>query len=108
MNQHGWLWLTLAIISEIAWVVGLKYTEGFTRLWPSVFTIPMSVASVVFLSFAVRSLPLGTAYAIWTGTGAVGVATIGILWLHEPAGLLRLGSLVLVILGLVGLKMATH
>lgn len=107
MNQHGWLWLGLAILCEIAWVIGLKFTDGFTRLWPTIFTVPTSIASVVFLSFAVRSLPLGTAYAIWTGTGAVGVAIIGILWLQEPASFLRLLSLALVILGLAGLKLAT-
>ena len=103
----GWLWLAAAIVCEIAWVVGLKYTHGFTRLWPTVFTVPVSIASFVFLAFAVKTLPLGTAYALWTGTGAVGVAAIGILWLHEPADTLRILSLLLVILGLVGLKLAT-
>jgi len=100
----GWTWLLMAALCEIGWVIGLKHTDGFTRLWPTLFTVPTAIASLVFLSFAVRTLPLGTAYATWTGIGAVGVAIIGIIWFGEPSHLPRLLCIALIVTGLVGLK----
>ncbi|EFQ24558.1 small multidrug resistance protein [Aminomonas paucivorans DSM 12260] len=104
----SWLVLFLAGICECGWAVGLKYTQGFTRLVPSVVTLTVMTASVVLLGWAVRRLPLGTAYAVWTGIGAVGTALLGILLFGESASPGRLLSLGLVLAGLVGLKLTTH
>lgn len=103
----NWLILIVAGLLEVAWAVGLKYTEGFTRLGPSAFTLAAMAASVGLLGVALRALPLGTAYAIWTGIGTVGTAIVGMLVLGEPAGALRLGCIGLIIAGIVGLKVLT-
>lgn len=100
----NWILLFLAGILEIGWAVGLKYTEGFTRFWPSVATIMAMIASLALLGVAVRGLPLGTAYAIWTGVGTVGTAVLGMALLGEPANALRLGCIALIVGGIVGLK----
>lgn len=103
----SWVLLVLAGIFEVGWAVGLKYTEGFTRLWPSVGTIVAMIASLWLLGLAMKNLPLGTAYAVWVGVGAVGTAIAGILLLGESAQPLRLVSLTLIVAGIVGLKLAT-
>ena len=103
----NWMLLVLAGLLEVGWAVGLKYTEGFSRLWPSVFTAVAMVASFWLLSLALRSLPLGTAYGVWVGIGAVGTALAGMLLFHEPATPLKLVSLMLVVAGIAGLKLAT-
>ncbi len=102
-----WTWLIIAGLLEIAWAVGLKYTDGFTRLWPGVATVLLMLASFWCLAQAVRSLPLGTSYAIWTGIGAVGTALAGIVLFKEPATAARLVCMVLIVAGIVGLKFAT-
>lgn len=99
-----WLFLLIAGVLEIGWAVGLKYSDGFTRLWPSVLTILALVLSFIFLSLAVKHLPIGTAYAIWTGIGAVGACILGILLFKEPVGALRVACMALIVLGIVGLK----
>ena len=101
----AWLWLVLAGVFEVAWAVGLKATDGWTRLVPSVITLGTMALSIVFLSLAVRTLPLGTAYAVWTGIGAVGTALWGIAFLGEPRDVGRLLCLVLILAGIVGLKL---
>ena len=103
----NWVILVTAGLLEIGWAIGLKYTEGFTRLWPTVGTLVAMVLSVVLLSVAMRSFPVGTAYAIWVGVGAVGTAILGIVLLGEPATTARLLSLALIVAGIVGLKLAT-
>jgi quaternary ammonium compound-resistance protein SugE len=103
----AWVWLTLAGLLEIVWAVGLKYTEGFTRLLPSALTVLAMVGSVYLLALAVRAIPIGTAYAVWTGIGAVGVAIVGMVLLGEPKDALRVGSIVLIVLGIAGLKLVT-
>jgi quaternary ammonium compound-resistance protein SugE len=102
----AWLWLVVAGLLEIVWAVGLKYTEGFTRVLPSAVTVAAMLASVYFLALAVRTIPIGTGYAVWTGIGAAGVAILGMVLFGEPKTLLRLGSIALIILGIVGLKLA--
>jgi quaternary ammonium compound-resistance protein SugE len=102
-----WLILFLAGLLEVAWAVGLKYTEGFTRLVPSIFTLVSMAGSVILLGLAMRQLPLGTAYAVWTGIGTVGTAIAGMLLLGEPAGALRLGCIGLIVAGILGLKLLT-
>jgi quaternary ammonium compound-resistance protein SugE len=103
----AWLYLFVAGLMEVAWAVGLKYTEGFTRLWPSVWTGAALVLSMLLLAAALRTLPLGTAYAVWTGIGAVGTAALGILLLGEPASAPRLACIGLIVVGLVGLKLTS-
>jgi len=103
----NWIALVVAGLFEIGWAVGLKYADGFTRLWPSVATIVAMVLSVVLLGWAARTLPLGTAYAVWVGVGAVGTAVVGMFLFDEPATVARLASLGLVVAGIVGLKLAT-
>ena len=100
-----WVLLTLAGLLEIGWAVGLKYTHGFTRLWPSVLTILAMILSMGLLGLAARTLPIGTAYAVWTGIGTVGAAILGIVLFSEPATALRIGCLALIITGIVGLKL---
>lgn len=102
-----WFILFLAGLLEVVWAVGLKYTEGFTKLTPSVITGVAMVTSVVLLGLAMRTLPLGTAYAIWVGIGAAGTVIAGIFLFNEPTSLLRLGSVALIGLGVIGLKLAT-
>lgn len=101
-----WMILFLAGLFEIAWAVGLKYTEGFTRWWPSVFTALAMIVSIVLLAYATKKLPLGTAYAVWTGIGAVGAVTLGIVLFGESAQPLRLLCVGLIVAGIVGLKLA--
>lgn len=103
----AWLILLVAGLLEIGWAVGLKYTDGFTRFWPVVGTIAALIISVALLGIAVRSLPLGTAYAVWTGIGTVGTAVLGIILFREPATALRLICIALIVAGIVGLKLAT-
>lgn len=103
----NWMILILAGIFEIGWAVGLKYTEGFTRFWPTVGTVLAMVISLGLLGIAMKSLPLGTAYAVWVGVGAVGTALLGIVLLGEPANAGRLLSLALILAGIIGLKLAT-
>jgi quaternary ammonium compound-resistance protein SugE len=100
----AWLTLFLAALFEVAWAVGLKSTHGFTRLWPSVWVLSTMAVSIFLLAQAVRTLPIGTAYAVWTGTGAVGTAILGIVLLGESAALPRVICLLLVVAGIVGLK----
>jgi quaternary ammonium compound-resistance protein SugE len=101
----AWLYLTVAGLFEVAWAIGLKYSEGFTRLWPSLGTAVAMVLSIAFLGLALRSLPVGTAYAVWTGIGAVGTVILGIVLFAEPATALRLGCVGLILAGIVGLKL---
>ncbi len=103
----AWVLLVIAGLCEIVWATGLKHTEGFTRFWPSVITIAAMVVSIVLLGIAMKSLPVGTSYAVWVGIGAVGTALMGILLLGEPATASRLGSLALIVAGIIGLKLAT-
>jgi quaternary ammonium compound-resistance protein SugE len=103
----AWIVLVLAGLFEVAWAIGLKYTEGFTRPIPSVLTLAAMVISVVLLGVAMKSLPVGTAYAVWVGVGAVGTAILGIVLFAEPATAGRLISLALIVAGIVGLKLAT-
>jgi quaternary ammonium compound-resistance protein SugE len=103
----AWTYLALAGLFEIGWAIGLKYTDGFTRLWPTVATAAAMVVSLVLLGQAVRSLPIGTAYAVWTGIGAFGTALLGIVLLGEPADLPRLLCLGLIGAGIVGLKLVS-
>lgn len=103
----SWFILVLAGLLEVVWAIGLKYTEGFTRLWPSVGTAAAMVVSVGLLGLAMKSLPVGTAYAIWVGIGAVGTVICGIVLFNEPLNALRGISLLLIIAGLAGLKLAT-
>lgn len=104
----SWIILFIAGLLEVVWAIGLKYTHGFTRLTPSVITVTVMIVSIVLLSWAMRSLPVGTAYAVWTGIGAVGAAITGILLLGESASLARIASLALIVAGIVGLKLSTH
>ncbi|MDR3396043.1 MAG: quaternary ammonium compound efflux SMR transporter SugE [Pandoraea sp.] len=101
----AWILLVFAGLLEVAWAVGLKYTQGFSRLVPSVFTIVAMIGSVWLLALAVRSLPLGTAYAIWTGIGAIGAFILGIVLFGESASAARIASVTLILAGLVGLKL---
>jgi quaternary ammonium compound-resistance protein SugE len=101
-----WLWLIIAGLLEIAWAVGLKYTDGFSKIWPSVATVLLMLASFWCLAQAVKGLPLGTSYAIWTGIGAIGTAIAGIMLFKEPATAARLACMVLIVAGIVGLKLA--
>jgi quaternary ammonium compound-resistance protein SugE len=100
----AWVWLTLAGLLEIVWAVGLKYTQGFTRLAPSALTLAAMAASVYFLALAVRSIPIGTGYAVWTGIGAVGVAILGMILFDEPRNLMRIACIFLIVAGIAGLK----
>lgn len=106
-NTMPWLHLIIAGLLEVAWAVGLKQTEGWTRLWPGVITVVLMIASFFFLSLALRTLPIGTAYAVWTGIGAVGTALIGLFIFHEPRTTARIVCLLLIISGVVGLKLAS-
>ena len=100
----AWLYLFLAGVTEVAWAIGLKQTNGWTRLWPSVITAVLMVISFALLSLALRVLPIGTAYAVWTGIGAVGTAVAGIVFFGEPRTAMRLACIGLILLGIVGLK----
>jgi quaternary ammonium compound-resistance protein SugE len=103
----AWTYLLIAGLLEVGWAIGLKYTDGFTRLVPSILTIVSMAASLLFLGLALKTLPVGTAYAVWTGIGAVGVAILGIILFAEPANALRLGSIALIVGGIIGLKLVS-
>ena len=103
----AWGILVLAGLFEVGWAIGLKYTQGFSRLWPSVWTIAAMVVSMWLLAIAMKGLPAGTAYAVWVGVGAVGTVILGIVLLGEPANPARILSVGLIIAGIVGLKLAT-
>ena len=100
-----WLVLFIAGLFEVAWAIGLKYTEGFSKLWPSVFTIVCMIISMGLLAYAVKHLPIGTAYAIWTGIGAVGTAILGIILFNESKELIRIFFIFLIVVGIIGLKL---
>jgi quaternary ammonium compound-resistance protein SugE len=103
----AWTYLFVAGLLEIGWAIGLKYTEGFSRLWPSVGTVLAMILSLAFLGLALKTLPVGTAYAVWTGIGAVGTVILGIVLFAEPATALRLGCVGLILSGIIGLKLVT-
>ena len=103
----AWGILVLAGLFEVGWAIGLKYTQGFSKLWPSVWTAAAMIVSLYLLGIAMKSLPVGTAYAVWVGVGAVGTVILGIVLLKEPANLGRLVSVALIIAGIIGLKLAT-
>ncbi len=100
----SWFILIIAGVFEICWAVGLKYSDGFTKFWPSVFTIASMILSMVLLSFSIKEIPLGTAYAIWTGIGAFGTAILGIFLFSESSEFVRLFFIFLIVAGIVGLK----
>jgi quaternary ammonium compound-resistance protein SugE len=102
-----WILLIIAGLFEVGWAIGLKYTEGFTRLWPSVWTVAAMIVSVYLLAVAVRTLPIGTGYAAWTGIGAAGTALLGIVLFGESADAVRLANIGLIIAGIIGLKIAS-
>lgn len=101
----AWFYLFLAGLCEIAWAIGLKYSDGFKRVWPSVWTVIIMLLSFILLAQAMRHLPVGTAYAVWTGIGAVGTTILGIILFHEPHNAIRLACIALIVLGIVGLKL---
>ena len=101
----AWIVLFIAGLFEVGWAIGLKYTDGFSRPWPSVGTIAAMTASVVLLGWSMRSLPVGTAYAVWTGIGAVGTVLLGVVLFDEPANVARLGCVALIVAGILGLKL---
>ena len=103
----SWLILIVAGLFECGWAIGLKYTEGFTRLWPTVWTALALIVSMALLGTAVKALPVGTAYAVWVGVGAVGTAVLGVVLLGETASIGRAASIALIVAGIVGLKLAT-
>lgn len=102
-----WVWLVLAGVFEIGWAVGLKYTQGFTRFWPSVLTLLAIAASMTLLALAVRTIPIGTGYAIWTGIGVIGTAVLGMVLFAEPVTAWRVMCLLLIVSGVVGLKLTS-
>jgi quaternary ammonium compound-resistance protein SugE len=106
--SSSYLWGTLLVagLLETVWAVGLKYTRGFTQLGPTVLTVAAMIASISLLAYCVRSMPVGTAYAVWTGIGVVGTALFGIVFLREPATLFRLGCLATIVVGISGLRLA--
>jgi quaternary ammonium compound-resistance protein SugE len=101
----AWVFLSLAGLLEIGWAVALKYAEGFTRVWPSVATVVSLVASMAFLALSLRTLPLGTAYAVWTGIGTVGTAVVGIILWREPVTVVRMTCIALIVIGIAGLRL---
>lgn len=103
----AWFYLFLAGLFEVAWAIGLKYTEGFSRLFPSLLTVAAMALSLALLGLALKTLPVGTAYAVWTGVGAVGTAALGIYLFNEPATVSRLACIGLIVIGISGLKFAT-
>ncbi len=103
----AWIYLAIAGLFEVGWAIGLKYTQGFTRLVPTVLTVASMVVSLGLLGLGLKSLPVGTAYAIWTGIGTIGTAILGIVLLGEPATALRLACIGLIVAGIVGLKLVS-
>ena len=104
----AWIVLIVAGLCEVGWAIGLKYTDGFTRPWPSTWTIAAMVVSIVLLGWAMKTLPVGTAYAVWTGIGAVGTVILGIVLFGESASFQRLACVGLIVAGIVGLKLVTN
>jgi quaternary ammonium compound-resistance protein SugE len=102
----AWLMLLTAGLLEIGWAVGLKYTHGFTRFWPTIATLSCMTASMALLGLAVRTLPIGTAYAVWTGIGTVGTAVLGMLLFRESTNPMRIGFIALIVIGIIGLRSA--
>ena len=103
----AWIFLVLAGLFEVGWAIGLKYTEGFARLWPTIWTALAMIISLWLLGIAMKSLPVGTAYSVWVGVGSVGTVILGIVLLGEPANAPRLISVALIMAGIIGLKIAT-
>lgn len=103
----NWTLLVIAGLFEIGWAIGLKYTDGFSRLWPTVGTIAAMIVSVYLLSLAMKSIPVGTAYAVWTGIGAVGTAVLGMVLFNEPKTVARIVCILLIVCGIVGLKICS-
>ncbi len=101
----AWVYLFIAAAFEISWAIGLKYTYGFSKFWPSVLTVIAMIISFQFLAMAIKTIPVGTAYAIWTGTGAVGVSILGIMLFGESRELARILSIGLIVVGVIGLKL---
>jgi quaternary ammonium compound-resistance protein SugE len=106
-QQLPWLYLAIAGLFEVGWAIGLKYTDGFSRLVPSVLTVVSMIISLTLLGLALKTLPVGTAYAIWTGVGAVGTAILGIVLFADPATLPRLACIGLIVAGIIGLKVVS-
>lgn len=105
--MNAWIWLLVAGLFEIQWAVTLKYTEGFTRLWPSVFCLLGMIISVYGLAVAQKTLPLGTSYAVWVGIGILGAAIFGMVLFNEPKTLIRIGFIALILIGIIGLKVSS-
>jgi quaternary ammonium compound-resistance protein SugE len=103
----AWWYLLIAGLLEVAWAIGLKYTGGFTKLWPSAITLGSMLTSLFFLSLALRTIPLGTGYAVWTGIGAVGTVLLGIVLFAESTDLIRLTCVTLIVIGIVGLRISS-
>jgi quaternary ammonium compound-resistance protein SugE len=103
----AWIYLVIAGLLEVAWAIGLKYTEGWTRLYPSLITAVLMIASFYFLSMAVKVLPIGTAYAVWTGIGTVGAAILGVLIFGEARDLAKIVCILLIVIGIAGLKLTS-
>lgn len=103
----AWISLFIAGLFEVGWAIGLKYTDGFSRLWPTVWTVAAMIVSLVFLEYALRTLPVGTAYAIWVGIGAVGTAIMGMWLFNESREIARIFCLALIVAGVIGLKVVT-
>ncbi len=101
----AWIYILIASVFEISWAVGLKYSEGFTQIKSGAFTVVAMILSYVFLSLGVRDLPIGTAYAVWTGIGAVGTAAYGMIFFNEPKELLRISFIFLIVIGIIGLRL---
>lgn len=103
----SWIYLIIAGVLEIGWAIGLKYTEGWSKLYPSILTVVLMIASFQFLSMALKTLPIGTAYAIWTGIGAVGTAIVGMIFFDEPRDTVRILCVLLIVAGIAGLKLTS-
>jgi quaternary ammonium compound-resistance protein SugE len=104
----AWIYLLFAGLFEIGWAIGLKYTDGFTRIVPTIWTVASMIVSLLLLGLALKTLPVGTGYAVWTGIGTVGTAILGIILFGEPATMLRLASIALILSGIVGLKLVSE
>jgi len=103
----AWIWLIIASLAEIGWVLLMKESDGFSRLWPSLGFLAVLALSMFGLAMAARTIPIGTAYAVWTGFGAVAIALLGIAWFGEPGNALRLGCIAMIVVGIVGLKLSS-
>jgi quaternary ammonium compound-resistance protein SugE len=103
----AWIILAVAALFEVGWAIGLKYADGFTRVWPSVWTAAAMIASMALLASAARTIPIGTAYAVWTGIGAAGTALLGVWLFHEPATVARLCCIGLIVAGVIGLRLVS-